>query len=235
MQLNTYVRPAQAGGDQFQANKNTDKPLIIMPREHRTGMRTKHAPNGDGQGIVGDVVDIRSNAVFIGALWMGKAVVDQLAPSVDPSGNAAFPVKFTWAAPANGGNAYIVVTPLEGAELAEAHAWAQGNSGRVEAEREERKTRAAQAPAPTAPALPNLGQALNMAAPAQTPAPAAQAPVAGLPAGVDPAALAAFLAAQQGQAVAQVAAQLPAPEVDAQTAAIQQMLNGINPPAAPQQ
>lgn len=136
MELGTFTprERDQISGDQLQAKEAVDKPLIALVREHREGMTTKYKPNGDGIGVICDLADTRTNEVWIDVLWMNGAVVDNLVPFL----GQAVPIKLVWTPSQNGGNPYISVKPLEGAELAVAQQWAAANPTRFDTERAQR-------------------------------------------------------------------------------------------------
>lgn len=124
-------------GDKLTASDAVDKPLVVLVREHRTGIITKYKPEG-GDGVTVDVADIRTDEVYLNVLWMNGAIVDNLAAYV----GKPVAVKLAYQAPKGGGNSYITVAPLEGTDLALAQQWATSNTNRFE---NERVTRAAQA------------------------------------------------------------------------------------------
>src|SRR5215208_2595808 len=133
-------------GDKFTAKEAIDRPLVVLIREHRTGIKTKfnsdpgkdgYKPEG-GDGVTVDVADVRTNEVWIDVLWMNGAVVDNLAVYIGQT----VPIKLVWTASAKGGNAYINVQPLEGQELALAQQWAQANPTRFDTERASRAAEA---------------------------------------------------------------------------------------------
>lgn len=144
--------PRPAGvGDTLPAKEAVDKPLVVLVREHRTGIVTKFKPDG-GDGVIVDVADSATDEVWVNVLWMNGAVCDNLAPYT----GQAVPVKLVWQASAKGGNSYICPAALEGDELATAGVWAQNNPHRFDTERQKRNTEAAQQqpasdPAPAAP------------------------------------------------------------------------------------
>lgn len=177
MELGTFApRPKDdVMGDQLAARDAVDKPLVVFVREHRTGITTQYKPNGDGIGVIVDVADTSTNEVWIDVLWMNGPVVDNLAPYV----GQAVPIKLVWTPSKKaGGNAYIGLTALTGAELATAQQWAAANASRFDTERAQRQAAseaaspvalapitAAAAPAPAAPpAAPK--QALDPSDPA---------------------------------------------------------------------
>lgn len=150
MQLGTFAprERDQIQGDQFQAKEAVDKPLIALVREHRENMTTKFKPNGDGTGVICDIADTATGKVYIDVLWMNGAVVDNLAPFL----GQAVPIKLVWTPSQNGGNPYISVKPLEGAELAVAQQWAAANPNRFETERAVRLNQKDGFAPPSAPA-----------------------------------------------------------------------------------
>lgn len=211
MELGTFApRPREdAIGDQLQAKEAVDKPLIVFVREHKTGIKTKfnsdpkdkgYKPDGQ-DGVTVDAADVTTDEVWIDVLWLNGAIVDNLIPYV----GQAVPIKLVWQAPANGGNSYIVVTPLANEQLAAAHQWATANAARFDTERAQRRANAdahaGEAPAAALPTVP-MGQ------PAALPAPAPAAPAAPTPApAMDPndpaiAELLRQLAAKQSQPAA---------------------------------
>ncbi len=188
MELGTFApRPREdIVGDQLQAKEAIDKPLIVFVREHKTGIKTKFNQDpantktfkAEGtDGVIVDAADVTTDEVWIDVMWLNGAIVDNLAPYV----GQAVPIKLAWQAPANGGNSYIVVTPLAGDHLAAAHRWAAGNTTRFDTERAQRQSsneHTADQPAPALSTVP-MGQpaavapaapAAPSAAPAVTPA-----------------------------------------------------------------
>jgi len=131
MQLDTFTpRPPQDMGDKFTASDAVDKPLVVLVREHRTGIITKFKPEG-GDGVVVDVADVRTNEIYLNVLWMNGAIVDNLAGYV----GKPVAIKLTYQAPKGGGNSYITVVPLDGTDLALAQQWATSNTNRFDTER----------------------------------------------------------------------------------------------------
>lgn len=159
MELSGFTPRERSGGDQFPAKEAVDRLLVAQVREHRTGIVTKFKPEG-GEGVVVDVADVTADAVWIDVLWMNGAVVDNLAPYLGQT----VPIKLVWTPSQKGGNAYIGVEALEGAELAQAGQWAQNNPTRFDQERLERQsnnpaaTQQPAAPAATAPAAAPAAQ-----------------------------------------------------------------------------
>lgn len=149
MELGNFT-PPERGGDRLPAKEAVDRPLVVLVREHRTGIVTQYRPDG-ANGVVCDVADTNTNSVWLDVLWMNGAVVDNLAPYV----GQAVPIKLTWTPSARGGNAFIGVQALDGAELATAQQWASANPNRFDSERHQRGTGTSgeqQQPAATAPA-----------------------------------------------------------------------------------
>lgn len=192
MQLGNFTEREVIQGDKLSAKENVDKPMVVLVREHRTGIKTRHnqdpnepgryKPEG-GEGVHVDVGMVATNEVFVDVLWMGGAIVDSLSPYV----GQAVPVKLYWKPSDKGGNPYISVRPLDGNELLLAQQWAAANPMRFDAERQQRAAQAAAQPAvqvPGAPATPP-SWAVPPAAPAPTPAPAVvPGPIAATPAQV---------------------------------------------------
>lgn len=158
MQLAGFTKREPVTGDRLPAKEAADKPLVVLVREHRTGIKTKYnndparpgyKPEG-GEGVQLDVADLTTDSVFIDVLWMNGAVVDNLAPYV----GQALPVKLVWTASAKGGNAYLTVEGLDGAELAKAQAWAVANPNRFDTERAQRQANAQSFTQPAVTAQP---------------------------------------------------------------------------------
>lgn len=184
MELGTFTPRERQDGDTFPAKEAVDRALVVLVKEHRTGIVTKFKPEG-GDGVVVDAADVATNEVFLDVLWMNGAVVDNLAPFVAQ----AVPIKLVWIASAKGGNAYIGVESLDGPLLTQAQTWAAANAGRFDTERLQRAAQAhqpAHAPAGSigAQALADV-QAQNAAAATPPPAAPVAAPPAAAPAQVD--------------------------------------------------
>lgn len=159
MQLGNFTeREAGPQGDRLTAKDNVDKPMVVLVREHRTGIKTKFNsdPNQQGykaeggEGVQLDIAVLATNEVFIDVLWMNGAVVDNLAGYV----SQAVPIKLAWQPSVKGGNPYLTVKPLEGQELALAQQWAAANPTRFETERAQRVAQAAQFQQQTPQAAP---------------------------------------------------------------------------------
>lgn len=199
MQLGTFTpRPPMENGDQLNAKEAIDRPLVILVREHRTGIKTKYNSNPNeknykpegGEGVTVDVADIHTNETWLDVLWLNGAIVDNLAAYIGQT----IPVKLTWQPSAKGGNPYITVIPLEGQELALAQQWALTNPHRFDTERATRTQQPTTTPAPATP-------------PATIPTPVATPPA---PAAPQPTALTQAASAQDPQIqalLAQLAAQ----------------------------
>lgn len=168
MQLGTFAPRTndENYGDRLTATDAVDRALVIVVREHRTGIKTKYnsdptkpaayKPEGS-DGVTVDVADVKTNEVWIDVLWLNGAVVDNLAPYVGQT----VPIKLVWTASAKGGAAYIGVAPLEGQELALAQQWALTNPQRFDTERTQRAATAAQEAAAVAAAPPASPSALG--------------------------------------------------------------------------
>lgn len=89
--IGQYIPPApQTQGDRIQAQQMVDKPMLLWAREIKHINRTQFNENG-GDGVIVDFVDLQTNAVYIGVMWMAGALVDGLRPYVG-DGNA-YPMK----------------------------------------------------------------------------------------------------------------------------------------------
>lgn len=143
-------------GDKFTASDAVDKPLVVLVREHRTGIITKFKPEG-GDGVTVDVADVRTDEVYLNVLWMNGAIVDNLAGYV----GKPVAIRLTYQAPKGGGNSYITVVPLDGTDLALAQQWATSNTNRFDNERRQRSEQQSAAatsqpaPAPSATSAAN--------------------------------------------------------------------------------
>ena len=231
MELGTFEPRAAVEGDRLQAKEAVDRPLVVLVREHRTGIVTQYNPPPGGEGVAVDVADINTGEVWINVLWMNGAVVDNLSPYV----GKPVPIKLKWTPSAKGGNAYIGVTALEGDELARAGQWAAANPTRFDQERvlraqqqgQQQGQQQAQQPQPQAQqqAAPPAAQP---AQPAAQPAPAAQQPAppapAQQPAPAAPAPAPAAPAAKPGQPGQ------PLNPNDPHVQALLAQINGGNPP-----
>jgi hypothetical protein len=170
VQLNTFTPPVREDGDRVPAKEMAGRPLVVLVREHRFGIKTqfnsnpadtaKYKPEG-GEAVVLDIADLTSNTVYINVLWFNGAIVDSLKGYV----SQMVPVKLFYDTPKTGTNAYLNVEPLTGAELATAQAWAAANPERFERERVHRTVTGSAAPA----APNNGGMAPIPGAPSQPP------------------------------------------------------------------
>lgn len=149
MELSGFTPRENDTGDRLPAKEAADTPLILLVREHRTGVRTKYNsdPNQPGykpegsEAIVVDAANPSTDSVWIDVLWLNGAIVDNLAPYI----GQALPIKLVWTASAKGGYPYLSVQALDGPELATAQQWANNNPNRFD---NERVTRTSQQPAP---------------------------------------------------------------------------------------
>jgi hypothetical protein len=170
MNLDTYVPPVREDGDRLPTKELAGRPLIVVVREHLMGVKTqfnsdpadalRYKPEG-GEAVKLDVADLTTNSVYINVMWFNGAIVDSLKSFVA----STLPVKLFYDTPKRGGNPYINVEPLVGAELAGAQAWAAANATRFETERAARAAQATSAtngvpPIPGAPAGPPAWAAL---------------------------------------------------------------------------
>jgi hypothetical protein len=183
MELKPFTERERSDGDRLQAKEAIDRPLVVLVREHRAGVITQYKPDG-GEAVVVDVADVRTNEVWIGVMWMNGAVVDNLAPYV----GQPVAVKLVWTPSASGGNPYIGIKGLDGADLAVAQQWVAANPNRFDQEHQRRAAAAASTEAPQVPGAPS--QPPDWAVQPAAPPPAATAPqpapVAAAPAPVDP-------------------------------------------------
>lgn len=164
MSLGSFVAPERATGDKFIANENVGKPLLVRVNQFKDALTTKHNPNGDGKGVIVDVVDLTSGDIFIGALWMSGALVDGLSPHAGSP--TVLPVVITRVT-GKSGNPYLTLAPLADKSLELAQAWYSKNPTTLEDTRKERMAAAAplgtltpvepqpDAPASVVPAAPN--------------------------------------------------------------------------------
>lgn len=131
MELGTFTpRDNTNYGDALPAKEAADRPLVVLVREHRTGIITKFKPEG-GDGVVVDVADVTTDETWIDVLWMNGAIVDSLAGYI----GQPVAIKIVWTPSKSGGNAYLNVAALEGPELALAQQWAKTNTDRFDTER----------------------------------------------------------------------------------------------------
>lgn len=122
MSLGQFVKQTQnVMADSYVARDHVDRPLIVFVREYKTGMKTKHAQDGSGEGVVVDVLDLmllsqNQPCVFINVLWMGTAVRDQLKNYVPQPGAEAqaLPIMLQWQTPQGQGMQFISPVQLEG-------------------------------------------------------------------------------------------------------------------------
>jgi hypothetical protein len=182
MQLGNFVEREMVSGDQWPAKEAVGHPLVVLVREHRHGIKTKHNNNpalpgykeDGGDGVIVDVADLTTNQVYIDVLWMSGAITDALSPYV---GGDPVAVRFDWTPSKSGGNPYIGVKALEAAELNQAASWVAANPTRFETERAQRQAAAAAQAAAVPPVnatTPPPDWAVA-APPATPPAPAAPA------------------------------------------------------------
>lgn len=89
--IGQYVPPApQSMGDRVQAQQMVDRPMLLWAREIKHINRTQYQADG-GDGVIVDIIDLQTNAVYISVMWMAGALVDGLRPYVG-DGNA-YPMK----------------------------------------------------------------------------------------------------------------------------------------------
>jgi hypothetical protein len=187
--LGTFVKTQTGGGDRYVAKDNVGKTLLVWVRERKDGIKTKHKDAASA--VTCDLVElldannVATGHPYIGIMWFGDAVVDQLTPYV---GQGPVPIKLQFQQSQSGGNAYIAPEAVS-PELAQYAAdWFQAyptfldDSKRKRAEEAKAAAVAAGLPQAPAAAQPTLGQGL--AGPA--PVPAAAAPVAAAPVAAAP-------------------------------------------------
>ncbi|WP_263251611.1 hypothetical protein [Saccharopolyspora rosea] len=186
MELSGFAPRENVTGDRLPAKEAAEKPLVVLVREHRTGVKTKYnsdpnrpgyKPDG-GEAVILDVADLTTNSLYIDVMWMNGAVVDNLAPYL----GQAVPIKLVWTASAKGGNSYLTVEALTGAELEKAAAWAKANPTAFDTERAQRQAGAASFTQPASPAV----SPQTSVAPADPNDPAVQALLAQINGGTTP-------------------------------------------------
>lgn len=247
--LGTFVKTQTGGGDRYVAKDNVGKTLLVWVRERKDGIKTKHKENASA--VTCDLVELldANNAAtgfpYVGIMWFGDAVVDQLTPYV---GQGPVPIKLAFQTPSGGGMAYIAPEAVS-PELAQYAAdWFQvyptflDDTKRKRAEEARAAAVAAGLPQGPASAQPALGQGLAGPAPVPAVAPVAAAPVAAAPpAAVAPPVPAAVPAAVFQPPVAAVPVAAPAaPVAPAPVAAVPPVVAApvapapvVAPPAAP--
>lgn len=231
MELGSFEPRSAGDGDRWQAQEAAERPLVVLVREHRTGIVTQYSPTG-GEGVVIDVADVRANQAYVNVLWMNQAIVDNLSPYV----GQPIAVKLAWT-PSKSGNKYLAVQALEGAELAQAQQWAAANATRFDLERQQRAAAAAAQQTAGVPGAPTTPP--EWAVPAPTPAPvAAPAPVVAQPVAAAPGPIAGipaemYTAAQQYFAAQQSATPAPAAPAAAPAPAAVPVQQATPPVATP--
>ena len=195
---------------------NAGTPLLVWVKEFKDGVKTKHSPNGDGQLVNIDAVDMSTGKVYINSALHNKVISDQLRPYAEKDlvtgeerNPNPLPIKFVWCAPQQqGGNNYLAPEQLSQdwvdyatANIATYQQMVATERAKRVAEFEAKKQQVGSQPAGVAPA-PQLGLA----------APQAQAPVAPAAPAAPPAAPAAPPAAP-APAPAAVAPPAPAAPV----------------------
>lgn len=217
MPLGTFTLKARGKAGSYDPRLHVGKPLIVVPREFRSGFTTQRFPNPKDVVIV-DIVDLLADTVHVSVIWGSGAIVDAVKDHVPTDGSepTKLPVKIEQVTSA-AGNLYTTLVPLDGAALQLAGAWDAKYPTRVDAERQNHES--AQLAQAGQPAVDPMAAALAalQGAPAQAqPAPqvihsqAVAQPVGG----GDP-----QVAALQAQLAAALAAQsAPVQETPAQPA-----------------
>lgn len=118
--LGHFEAPSLQQGDKVQARSLADHALIVLVLEKKWIARTQHAPQG-GFAVIVDVFDVHTQEIYCGAMWMGGAIVDQLAPYAN--NGQALAIKLVWTANKGGGNQYLSPRQLEGEEMNIANQW----------------------------------------------------------------------------------------------------------------
>lgn len=192
MALGTYTQKARIESDKLDLRDYYGRPLLVKVREFRTGFTSQRFPNPKDVVIV-DAVDLMAAAqavqqgrtpstvedgVYIGPLWGGGAVVDNLKDNAGR--DITLPVMAVKAKAARG-NDYIALAALEGQAQALAEAIYQRYPNLLDEARNAREAKANPmgtfTPTPEAPAAGNAAPIQPMA-PVQTvtvPQPPAQA------------------------------------------------------------
>lgn len=203
MSMGTFERQARAESDKVRIDSLDGHNLLVRVQEAKADFTSKAYPNPKAV-VFCDVADLTTGQVYIGVLWGAGAVVDGLTPYAGTG--QVLPVSVEKVAGgAHGG--WMRLNPLEGEALTAAEGWYGSYwAEHVDAVRAAReaaaKVEVVQAPAPAAPAA-NPAPALAPVAPAAAPpvAPTVAAPPVAPPAApaakvdIDPAVLAAAIAA----------------------------------------
>lgn len=118
MEISTYTPPERSEGDSFKPSEHIDQLLIVKVTETKHIESTAHKPEG-GPGVIADVCNLDDNgAVARDILWMNGAIVDGLKGYV----GQVLVIRFGWEKSGKSGREYIVVKPVEGADLERARA-----------------------------------------------------------------------------------------------------------------
>jgi hypothetical protein len=172
--LGTYQPKTQGNflrSTPFSIKDNLGSPLIVVVREHieefkGNGLYPVHPVLFVALVDLGPVLKGGEAQVYGNALIGSGVIVDRLKEYAGTG--TKLPVKFSRQAPANGGNSYFVVDPLDGAEMALAVKWDEKYPNRIEEElaalQAEADAKAAEEGNGSAPSFTGLGN--------QTPAPA---------------------------------------------------------------
>lgn len=107
--------------DKYEARAAADgeRPLLVWVREYKAGLKTVHSPNGDGEGVVVDLIDLGQfsadpvNSVYCNVLWMGSAVRDQLKAYAGGDQAQPLPIKLAWQQPQGKGMKFVSPEQLD--------------------------------------------------------------------------------------------------------------------------
>lgn len=122
MQFETYTEPANEDYDSYSLSEHIETLLIVKVREYRTGIVTKHSPEGKA-GVTVDLVDLKDGKTYRSVLWMNAAVADGLKGYAGKGPVVVSPAYRS----AKSGNDYIVMTPATPDQLTYAQEWVTKN------------------------------------------------------------------------------------------------------------
>lgn len=118
MQLSNFEAASSfEDGDRVKASDMAGIPLLVYVVDKRENIVTKHSPDG-ADGLFLDILNMNTQEVFLGVLWMNKQVVDNLTRYV----GSAVAIKLEWRK-SKTQNDYLAIVPLEGAEADVAQQW----------------------------------------------------------------------------------------------------------------
>lgn len=122
MQFETYAEPTSDEYDSYSLSEHVGTLLIVKVREYRTGIVTKHSPEGKA-GVTVDLVDLKDGETYRSVLWMNAAVADGLKGYAGKNPVVVSPAYRT----GKSGNDYIVMTPADDKQLQYAQEWVSKN------------------------------------------------------------------------------------------------------------